>query len=257
MGSHLWTPENPAPLDLRVLTRIQLNQARRSREQTDLKAQKQSQEYETLMERIADATADPYRWATGFTKTNNPHWQEEGRQPYEPFPDWPYIRPVFELLCSPEPILWIEKSRDMMVSWICVAFFTWHAMRIPERRVLFQTQKKDKVVELIDYAKCLYREQPDWLKDAFPLAKPLGDQSSFALEFRHGGDIIGIPGGADKIRLYHPWGLFNDESAFQAAAGECHDESISAVKGKLVFNSSAYPGWFADASRDIIRNLDE
>jgi hypothetical protein len=36
--------------------------------------------------------------------------------------------------------------------------------------------KYDKAVELVDYAKCLYRRQPGWLKNAFPLVKPLERQ---------------------------------------------------------------------------------
>jgi hypothetical protein len=46
----------------------------------------------------------------------------------------------FELLGA-ERIHFIEKSRDMMVSWGCVAFLTNRAMVVPAREVLFQTQK--------------------------------------------------------------------------------------------------------------------
>ena len=44
------------------------------------------------------------------------------------------------------------------------------------------------------------------------------------------------------------------EMSFQADTGECYNEAISAVKGKIIFNSSAGPGWYADARRDIVRN---
>src|SRR5271166_4194275 len=50
-------------------------------------------------ERVKEATKDAYTWATGqssdgeyYTRTKNPHWQEEGRpSPYEPFPRTPYL----------------------------------------------------------------------------------------------------------------------------------------------------------------------
>ena len=45
-----------------------------------------------------------------------------------------------------------------MVSWACVAYLTLNAMRVPHRGVLFQTQKDDKVIQLVEYAKCLYAE---------------------------------------------------------------------------------------------------
>jgi len=67
---------------------------------------------------------------------------------------------------------------------------------------------------------------------------------------------VGIPGGADQIRSYHPWGYLNDESSFQPDAGECFNEAISAVAGKIIFNSSAAPGWYADARHDIVRTTE-
>lgn len=144
-----------------------------------------------------------------------------------------------------------------MLTWGCVAYLTLEAEKTAERGIIFQTQKEKKVIQLVDYAKCLYRNQPDWLQEAFPLAKPLLKQDSRTLEFRNGAYIHGIPGGSDQIRSYHPWGYLNDESSFQPEAGECFNEALSAVKGKIIFNSSAGPGWFADARRDIIRNEED
>jgi hypothetical protein len=207
--------------------------------------------------RVREATLNPYRWATQYTKTYNEHWVEEGRpSAYEPFPQWPYLQDLLELL-DLERIVWLEKSRDLLVSWCCVAYLTMNAMTVPHRGVLFQTQKEDKVKQLVKYAKCLYDCQPDWLKEAYPLSKPSHQQPELSLEFLHGGSIVGVPGGADQIRSYHPWGYLNDESSFQPDAGECYNEALSAVKGKIIFNSSAGPGWYADARRDIIRTAED
>ena len=208
-------------------------------------------------ERVAAATCDAYTWVTEHTETYNEHWVEEKRpSPYEAFPRYSYLRNLF-LIIDAEPITWIEKSRDMMISWACVAYLTLNAMRVPHRGVLFQTQKDDKVIQLVEYAKCLYRRQPQWLQDAYPLTKPIDQQPEHSLSFAAGGYVVGIPGGADQVRSYHPWGYLNDESSFQADAGECYNEAISAVKGKIIFNSSAGPGWYADARHDIIRNTED
>lgn len=208
--------------------------------------------------RIGEAMSSPYRWATEFTATYNEHWKDEERpSPYEPFPlRLPYLEPLFQVL-ELERILWIVKSRDMMISWACVAYLTWKAISTPFCGSVLQTQKEKKVIQLVDYAKCLYQHQPTWLRDAFPLAKPLKNQSKLELEFANGSYIVGIPGGADQIRSYHPWGYLNDESSFQAEAGDCYNEALPVVKGKIIFNSSAGPGWYADARRDIIRNEEE
>jgi hypothetical protein len=221
--------------------------------QADLRKQGVGRESEF----VQNAVRDPFTWVTEYTESFNQHWQVEGRpSPYEPFPKYPYFQDMFDILDA-ERIVWIEKSRDLMASWACVAYLTWKAMTTAECGVLFQTQKQDKVIQLIEYAKCLYRRQGPRLQGAFPLTKPLAQQPALGLYFAHGGNVVGIPGGADQIRSYHPYGYLNDESSFQPEAGNCYDEALSAVKGKIIFNSSAGPGWYADARRDIIRNAED
>jgi len=201
--------------------------------------------------------ADTYTWVTKEAMTSNEHWMVEGRPgPYEHFPEYEYFAVLFDIL-ERERIHWIEKSRDMMVSWACVAYLAKKAMTIPECGVLIQTQKEDKAIELVSYAKTLWRTQPNEIKEEYPLSKSLEKQANLSLEFAKGGYVCGIPGGADQIRLYHPWGYLNDESSFQPEAGECYNECLAAVKGKIIFNSSAAPGWYADARHDIIRNAED
>jgi len=193
--------------------------------------------------RVKKATDHTLTWVTQHTKTYNEHWMEGGRpSPYEPFPKYDYFAYVFALI-DLERVTWFEKSRNMMLSWACVAYLTLRAMKTPECGILFQTQKEDKVIQLIDYAKCLYRNQEPWLQEAFPLKKSIEKQPELKLEFANGSYIAGIPGGADQIRSYHPLGYLNDESSFQPEAGECYNEALAVVKGKIIFNSSAGPGW--------------
>jgi hypothetical protein len=208
--------------------------------------------------RVQEATRDAYVWVTQYTNSYNPHWLDEGRvSAYEPFPQYVYIDSLFRILDLDERIIWFEKSRDMMLSWCCVAYFTRQAMTVPEREVLFQTQKEDKAKQLVRYAKTLYDMQPEWLKAAYPLTKSVWAQPELELHFANGGSIVGIPGGADQIRSYHPWGYLLDEASFVTEAGECYNEALSAVRGKIILNSSAGPGWYADARRDIVRSQEE
>lgn len=230
-----------------------LQQRQRAKQLQQSQTERESQQLR-LADQAGEATRNPYVWATQHTETYNEHWIEEGRpSPYEPFPSWPYIGDLFDVLES-ERIVWIEKSRDLMISWVCVAYLTLQAMIVPERGVLLQTQKLEKIKQLIKYAKCLYRRQPQWLRDAFPLSKPIESQSDLSLTFRHGGHIIGIPGGADQVRSYHPWGYLLDEASFVADAGEAFNEALAAVKGKIILNSSAGPGWYADARHGVVQN---
>jgi len=137
-----------------------------------------------------------------------------------------------------------------MVTWAIVGYFVLQAMKVPAREIMFQTMKEEKVKENIMYAKVLYKRQPDWLKEAFPLAKPMERMSELELSFANGSVIWGIAGGAGQIRLFHPWGYFNDETAFQVEAGLCYEEALSAFQ-KVVLNSTAWPGWYFDWLNDI------
>ena|SRR5215831_6560266 len=121
----------------------------------------------------------------------------------------------------------------MMLSWACVAYLTLEAMKTPYYGLLFQTQKDKKVIQLVDYAKHLYRNQDPRLERAFPLANP----------------VVPIRFAPTSRPAY-----LNDESSFQPDAGECYNEALAAVKDKIIFNSSAGPGWYADARRDIVRS---
>lgn len=202
--------------------------------------------------RVREATSSTHTWLTRFTKTFNPHWKEQGRESaYMSFPDWDLFIPLLEWLEDdedPDPRL-IEKSRTMMVTWAIMGYFTLQAQLVHEREIVVQTMTEDKGELPIDYAKCLWASQPDWLRKAFPLAKPLDKQAADELRFANGSVIFGIPAGAGKIRSYHPWGYFNDETAFQPEAGSAYDEALSAAK-KVVLNSTAAASWYFDFLND-------
>src|SRR5438874_1251533 len=69
---------------------------------------------------LVKAIADPLTWLQSYTRTRDSHWRESGASsPYRSFPDKPYFRPVVETIQA-EPVVFIEKSRDLMISWLCV-----------------------------------------------------------------------------------------------------------------------------------------
>jgi hypothetical protein len=194
-------------------------------------------------ELVARKVRDPLNWLQHSTFSKDPHWREAGaKSPYRRFPDKPYFRPIIEAL-QREPILFCAKSRDLMLSWLFVGFFTHDCMTARGVEVLFQSQTEEKAAELVDYAKTLYDRQDADIKALYPLKVPLAKQSRLELNFRHGSRIVGIPHGADKIRSYHPTALFIDEAAFVPDAGQSYDEAIAACQ-KIAVLSSANTGWF-------------
>src|SRR5437660_6652080 len=193
--------------------------------------------------KVGELLADPLIWLQNHAQTKDSHWREAGAPScYRSFPDKPHFRPIVEAFQS-EPVLFVEKSRDMMLSWLCVGLFTHAAMTIPGIEVLFQSQKEEKAFELVGYAKTLYQKQDETIRKAYPLKK--WKQPAGVLEFAHGSRIIGIPGGGDQIRSYHPWGLFQEEAAFMPEAGEAYDHAVPVCQ-KIVVVSSAGPGWFSE-----------
>jgi hypothetical protein len=200
-------------------------------------------------EKVAQMVADPLLWLQNHTETKDNHWREAGAAScYRPFPLKPHFRPIVDAF-QDEPVLFIEKSRDMMLSWLCVGLFTHAAMTIPGIEVLFQSQKEEKAFELVAYAKTLYERQAAIIRHIYPLK--MKRQPAGILEFAHGSRIIGIPGGGDQIRSYHPWGLFQDEAAFMPEAGESYDHAVPVCQ-KIVVVSSAGPGWFSEQCQGAI-----
>jgi len=245
-GESAFDPELGAADAEAGLKKLRAMDAKRERERKQqLKAERDQ------AKRIQEMVADPLVWMQKYTETKDSHWREHGAlSPYRPFPDLPYFRPLVEVF-QKEPIFFIEKSRNMMLSWLCVGLFTHAAMTTPGIEVLFQSQKEEKAFELVDYAKILYDRQRPELKEAFPLVKKLTSMADGELVFAHGSRIIGIPGGADQIRSYHPWGLFMDEAAFMPEAEGCYNNAVPVCK-KMIILSSAGPGWFADVMTDCV-----
>jgi hypothetical protein len=200
-------------------------------------------------EQVAEMVGDPLMWLQQHTQTKDSHWREAGAvSPYRSFPNKPYFRPVADAF-QREPVLLIEKSRDLMLSWLCVGLFTHAVMTNDGIEVLFQSQKESKAFELVAYARTLYERQKPEICEAYPLARKMTEQADGVLEFANGSRIVGIPGGADQIRSYHPWGLFQDEAAFMPEAGKAYDHAVPVCQ-KIVVVSSAGPGWFADFVTD-------
>ena len=63
---------------------------------------------------------DPYYFLTEFCFTMDEHWESKGlKSAYNKFPEKEYIRDLCDLFQT-QDLLVIEKSRQMMVSWIFI-----------------------------------------------------------------------------------------------------------------------------------------
>jgi hypothetical protein len=68
------------------------------------------------------------------------------------------------------------------------------------------------------------------------------------LKWANGGRFLGVPKGADQIRIYHPYGYFHDESAFLPEAREAFD-AVRPVAHQIICVSTDEIGWFHDSCK--------
>lgn len=196
----------------------------------------------------------PLWWMQECTLTYDEKWREHGHDsPYRPFPRLPYFAWVFDLFLTQKRLL-VKKSREMLLSWCAVGYAVWLCQTRPRTRVVIQTNKETKAVDLVKgagvpgYGRTLYERQSERMKQEFPLTKEMEDQPSDAISWKNGSILQGVPSGADQIRMYHPSLVLYDEAAyiesFQAswAAAEPVAEQMIAI-------SSVAPSWFWDVSR--------
>ena len=144
---------------------------------------KRGREVSNSVHIVHEKLKDPLHWLQNHTKTKDPHWREAGaKSPHRPFPDKPYFQPTLEVF-QQEPVVFVVKSRDLMLSWLTVGFFTHACMTTAGIEVLFQSQTEEKAAELISYAKCLYDNSDDDIREACPLPEPSDKQSWLELSF--------------------------------------------------------------------------
>lgn len=229
--------ENYSPAQLKAAL-ANLN----DREQEELLALLELEEQDGIWAKITDRVSawdrGPLLWLSAYTKTEDTHWMDKGTEFLSPFPkDKEYLRIVMQYFLT-SPSLFLPKSREMMMSWLVCGYIGWECQWFPVFW-LAQTGKEDKVAELIGYARTLYRNQPDWMKQRNPIVV----DNELELAWANGGRFLGIPKGAHQARMHHPKGYFQDESAFLPEAQQAHD-AVRPVCKQVICVSSDEVGWF-------------
>lgn len=183
---------------------------------------------------------DALYWAQCYTRTENPHYVEQGLEYRARFPQKSYFAVLFRALADNQRIF-VPKTREMVTSWSVMAYAT-HKAQWAKAEVVVQTDSEDKAKQLVGYAECLYRNQEPWLKARHPLTS---EASSLNISWKDGGRVFGIPKGEHKIRMYHPTIYIMDEAAFLPEAEQCFNAAHPVAK-QIIAISSAGPGWFGD-----------
>lgn len=146
-------------------------------------------------------------------------------------------------------IVFVEKSRHVLVTWLTCAYLLWRARAFPHQLLLVQSKREEDVAALVydkepDQGRISFLEWglPDYLRTAkFPSA---GKYCHLYLP--NGSHIWGIPEGGHIIRSHNPSVVFSDEAAFQPEFDKAYTAALPAIThgGQLIVVSSAEPGMF-------------
>lgn len=132
------------------------------------------------------------------------------------WPDYEFLAILANELQDPKNnLLWIPKSRRMLLTWICCAYVLWDALRSNVYLGILQSQKEDHSKKLIhDKIKVLWELLPYWYR--FVVTDGLPDQVRFTvLEMTFPGNrtIMSVPQGSHQFRQHTPSVIMVDEAS--------------------------------------------
>lgn len=220
--------------------------------------------------------------------------EHQAVHPEQRFPDLPYLRVMLDCLLVSghvlEPdqahfalawgiprahlahqartgMLFIEKSRQILASWLCCAYLLWRAKFHGHQLIIVQSKKEEDAAKFVfvkeaQQARISFMESrlaPYLKDDMFSQTGSRYAQQSVRtgyyarradygnLYFPNGSRIWAVPQGGDVIRSNVPSVLFGDECAFQPEFGLAYQAALPALRGggQGIFVSSAELGDFA------------
>lgn len=164
--------------------------------------------------------------------------------------EWGYDEPFLHHLYR-SALMFVEKSRQVMMTWISCCYLLWRARAFKHQLILVQSKRED------DAANLVFTKEPTMARMSFlesNLPEPLRmvqwpkGGSYGHLYFPNGSHVWAIPEGGEIIRSNTPSVVFSDETAFQPEFGNAYTAALPAIAGggQGIFISSANPGEFCD-----------
>lgn len=136
----------------------------------------------------------------------------------------------------------------MMASWAVSAWCGWLMFTKPAIGVVIQSRDEDRSVHDVECIKCLWDRSPEPLKERWKLKRPLFQQPYNKLEVANGSWCVGLTGDPQKIRAWHPSIAVLDEGAHIENGDANYNIAMATRCIQLIVLSSAWPGWFREAT---------
>jgi len=146
-------------------------------------------------------------------------------------------------------ILFMEKSRHVMATWLTCAYLLWRARSFPHQLIIAQSKREEDAAALV-YDKEPGQGRISFLEVSLPedlqICRFPRDGKYCHIYFPNGSHIWGIPEGGHIIRSHNPSVVFSDEAAFQPEFGKAYTAALPAIThgGQLIVVSSAEPSEF-------------
>lgn len=202
---------------------------------------------------------DPYYWLTHWAYTLDAH---DSENPKKVFPKKEYLQFITDKWVK-HKLLFIPKSRQMMLSWIMTALYLWDTQFNVGRLNFFQSKKADDANDLVKRSKFIWDNEPMFLKKYYKDGKFYELKCNPQNQNQHiynllcfpaiHSEIRGVPEGGDVVRMHTLSGLLSDEAGFQpemASAYTALKPTLSSG-GRLTCVSTAEDStWFEDAVFD-------
>jgi len=146
-----------------------------------------------------------------------------------------------------EPMVAIEKSRQLVVTWLMCLYCLWVAKFQRNRLVFAQSKKEEDAANLVFNTEWP-KARMSFIEYNLPEQLKSDCLASYGkLYFRDtGSSIWGVPEGGEQIRSYTPTLVFSDEFAYQPEAEEAWTAAKPCITGggKFIAVSSAKSGAF-------------
>ena len=198
---------------------------------------------------------EPWYWLVNYVYTIRKDEFTENAQPeVMRFPAKKHLQVVFEK-CFREPFLLEDKSRQMTLSWIHMAYYDWRLTFGEHEEIVVQTKKEVDAAALVQRADFMLKSVRSWLR-------PIGYDPRRSFTEGRGGRIrigalgntlTGLPGGqgaGDQIRSKNPSRYFLDEAGFVEEFEECIAAAQACCQDIKVV-STANAGPFSDFVHDL------
>lgn len=177
------------------------------------------------------AKRDPWPFVKYFVQTLDEHDREHGMKPYP-------VKAVGRIMCRAWrdfDILFVEKSRQIMMTWTMAALILHDTLFTKgARRHFLQSKKQEDADAILDRVRVIYDSLSEMNLPGLPEVKKAGNKSGTTSEMRFPSKysiITAIPQGPHTAHSYTCSGIFGDEINHQTEAKSGYEGALPTIKG--------------------------